>query len=261
LAQYYDAFEQLASNPKVSPHYAAFKDSDWLKDYSQTDKIKDYAKYQVLKSKYGEGIANQYLDRNIQNRVAEAQDGKWTGNTLKGLLTTAWSDLGSNVALFAHAGDFMNPERMGIWNQGKNPDKPIYDKKGNIVDYEKDDNWATNPAYWNNVYKYNTFSPDEIKVIEERGGISEDTNIRNYGYTPDFLSWDTAEEGFKQGGHVIAGIIETGLTGTAGKAIGWGGKVVLKGLGLSAKALNTASKVGAITNDILVSATTGLEGA
>lgn len=266
LSQYYNAFELMASNPKISPHYAAFKDSNWLKDYSYTDKIKDYAKYQVLKAQYGEGIANRYLDRSIQNRIAEAQDGKWTGNTLKGVLTTAWSDLGSNVALFAHAGDFLNAERMGIWNQGKDPDKPL-DKDGNItydpkkiVDYAKNDSWWTNPAYWNNVYKYNTFSPEEIKTIEERGGIAEDTNIREYGYTPDFFSWDTAEEGFKQGGHVVAGVVETGLTGGAGKAIGWGGKAILKGIGLSAKAMKTASKVGAITNDIMVTATTGLEG-
>lgn len=266
LSQYYNAFELMASNPKISPHYAAFKDSNWLKDYSYTDKIKDYAKYQVLKAQYGEGIANRYLDRSIQNRIAEAQDGKWTGNTLKGVLTTAWSDLGSNVALFAHAGDFLNAERMGIWNQGKDPDKPL-DKDGNItydpkkiVDYAKNDSWWTNPAYWNNVYKYNTFSPEEIKIIEERGGIAEDVNIREYGYTPDFFSWDTAEEGFKQGGHVVAGVVETGLTGGAGKAIGLGGKAILKGIGLSAKAMKTASKVGAITNDIMVTATTGLEG-
>ena len=251
-------FDKIAS--KNSGYYSGFKNSSWLKDYDDEDKLKDYAKYQVLKQKYGEGVAMQYLGRDIQNRIAEAQDGKFTGNTLKGILTTAWSDLGSNVALFANIKNWYDVDRMAIINQGKDPDKPIYDKKGNIVDYERNENIWTNPAYWNNVYKYNTFSPTEIKAIEERGGISTDVNVREYGYTPDFLSWDTVQEGFKQGGHVLAGIAETALTGGAGKMIGMGAKGVLKGIGLSAKAMQTASKAGNIINDALVVATTGLEG-
>ena len=259
LGSEYKDFDKLAS--KVSGHYAQFKNSKWLRDYSNEDKLKDYAKYQAIKQRYGEGVAMQYLANSIQNRVAEAQDGAFTGNTLKGVLTTTWSDLGSNIALFGNIRSWGSVERMAILNQGKDPDKPIYDKKGNIIDYEANDNIWTNPAYWNNVYKYNTFSPTEIKLIEERGGVSKDINVREYGYTPDFFSWDTVQEGFKQGGHVIAGIVETGLTGGAGKAIGWGTKAALKGVGLSAKAMQTASKVGAITNNIFVGATTGLEGA
>lgn len=258
IASWLKDFDKIAS--KNSGYYSGFKNSSWLKDYDDEDKLKDYAKYQVLKQKYGEGVAMQYLSRDIQDRIAEAQDGKFTGNTLKGILTTAWSDLGSNVALFANIKNWYDVDRMAIINQGKDPDKPIYDKKGNIVDYERNENIWTNPAYWNNVYKYNTFSPTEIKAIEERGGISTDVNVREYGYTPDFLSWDTVQEGFKQGGHVLAGIAETALTGGAGKMIGMGAKGVLKGIGLSAKAMQTASKAGNIINDALVMATTGLEG-
>lgn len=258
LAKTLNEFDKIASK---SSHYDAFKNSKWLRDYSNEDKLKDYSKYLALKSRYGEAVADQYLEMNMQNKVAEAQDGKWTGNTLKGIITTAWSDIGSNVALFANAGSLLNTDRMAILNQGKDPDKPIYDKKGNIVDYKENTNIWTNPAYWNNVYKYNTFSPTEIKAIQERGGVSEDVNVRAYGYVPDFLSWDTAEEGAKQSGHILAGITETALTGGTGKAIGWGSKAALKGIGLSAKAMQTASKLGTITNDIFVAATTGLEGA
>lgn len=258
LAKTLNDFDKIASS---SSHYTTFKNSKWLRDYSNEDKLKDYSKYLALKSRYGEAVANQYLEMNMQNKVAEAQDGKWTGNTLKGIITTAWSDIGSNVALFANAGSLLNTDRMAILNQGKDPDKPIYDKKGNIVDYKENTNIWTNPAYWNNVYKYNTFSPTEIKAIQERGGISEDVNIRTYGYVPDFLSWDTFEEGSKQSGHILAGVAETALTGGFGKTIGWAGKTALKGIGLSAKAMQTASKLGTITNDIFVAATTGLEGA
>lgn len=258
IASWLKDFDKIAS--KSTGYYSGFKNSSWLKDYDDENKLKDYAKYQALKQKYGEGVAMQYLGRDIQNRIAEAQDGKFTGNTLKGVLTTAWSDLGSNVALFANIKNWYDVDRMAIINQGKDPDKPIYDKKGNIVDYERNENIWTNPAYWNNVYKYNTFSPTEIKAIEERGGISTDVNVREYGYTPDFFSWDTVQEGFKQGGHVLAGIAETALTGGAGKIIGMGAKGVLKGVGLSAKAMQIASKTGNIINDALVMATTGLEG-
>nr|DAL35196.1 MAG TPA_asm: hypothetical protein [Bacteriophage sp.] len=255
IASWLKDFDKIAS--KSTGYYSGFKNSSWLKDYDDENKLKDYAKYQALKQKYGEGVAMQYLGRDIQNRIAEAQDGKFTGNTLKGILTTAWSDLGSNVALFANMKYWGDVDAMALINQGK---RPIYDKNGKIIGSEDNDNIWTNPAYWNNVYKYNTFSPTEIKAIEERGGISTDVNVREYGYTPDFLSWDTVQEGFKQGGHVLAGIAETALTGGTGKIIGMGAKGVLKGIGLSAKAMQTASKAGNIINDALVMATTGLEG-
>ena len=231
-----------------------------MKDYDDENKLKDYAKYQALKQKYGEGVALQYLDRDIQNRIAEAQDGKFTGNTLKGVLTTAWSDIGSDIALFANMKNWFDVDRMAIINQGKDPDKPIYDKKGNIIDYKRNDNIWTNPAYWNNVYKYNTFSPTEIKAIEERGGISTDVNIREYGYTPDFFSWDTVQEGFKQSGHFIEPLLTTALTGGAGRLVGMGTNAAMKGIGLSAKAMQTANKAGRVINDVLVGATTGLSG-
>jgi hypothetical protein len=251
-------FDKMAS--KNSNYYFKFKNSSWLKDYDDENKLKDYAKYQVLKQKYGEGVALQYLDRDIQNRIAEAQDGKFTGNTLKGVLTTAWSDIGSDIALFANMKNWYDVDRMAVINQGKDPDKPIYDKKGKIVDYKRNENIWTNPAYWNNVYKYNTFSPTEIKAIEEKGGISTDVNVREYGYTPDFFSWDTVQEGFKQSGHFIEPLLTTALTGGAGKLVGMGANAAMKGVGLSSKAMQTANKAGRVINDVLVGATTGLSG-
>lgn len=251
-------FDKIAS--KSTGYYSGFKNSSWLKDYDDENKLKDYAKYQALKQKYGEGVAMQYLGRDIQNRIAEAQDGKFTGNTLKGVLTTAWSDIGSDIALFANMKNWYDVDRMAIINQGKNPDKPIYNKQGKIVDYEKNDNIWTNPAYWNNVYKYNTFSPTEIKAIEERGGISTDVNVREYGYTPDFFSWDTVQEGFKQSGHFVEPLLTTALTGSAGRLVGMGANAAMKGAGLSAKAMQTANKAGRVINDVLVGATTGLSG-
>lgn len=258
IASWLKDFDKIAS--KNSNYYFKFKNSSWLKDYDDENKLKDYAKYQALKQKYGEGVAMQYLDRDIQNRIAEAQDGKFTGNTLKGVLTTAWSDIGSDIALFANMKNWYDVDRMAVINQGKDPDKPIYDKKGKIVDYKRNENIWTNPAYWNNVYKYNTFSPTEIKAIEEKGGISTDVNVREYGYTPDFFSWDTVQEGFKQSGHFIEPLLTTALTGGAGRLVGMGANAAMKGVGLSAKAMQTANKAGRVINDVLVGATTGLSG-
>ena len=248
-------FDKIAS--KSTGYYSGFKNSSWLKDYDDENKLKDYAKYQALKQKYGEGVAMQYLGRDIQNRIAEAQDGKFTGNTLKGVLTTAWSDIGSDIALFANMKYWGDVDAMALINQGK---RPIYDKNGKIIGSEDNDNIWTNPAYWNNVYKYNTFSPTEIKAIEERGGISTDVNVREYGYTPDFFSWDTVQEGFKQSGHFIEPLLTTALTGGAGRLVGMGANAAMKGVGLSAKAIQTANKAGRVLNDVLVGATTGLSG-
>lgn len=258
LARELKEFDQLAMNGGEG-FYATFKNSSWLKGYTNEDKLKDYAKYKALKERYGEGMAQTYLMRSMQDKVAEAQDGKWTGNTLKGLLTTAWSDFGANVSTLAHLG--AGVDRLAVLNQGKDPDKPIYDKRGNIIDYKEDENWFTNPAYWNNVYKYNTFSPTEIKAIQERGGVSEDINVRPYGYTPDFFSWDTFEEGFKQGGHVLEGVAETALLGGIGKAVGWTGKGLLGAMNASQKVMRGAAKAGKITNDLFVAASTGIAGA
>lgn len=264
LDKSYTEFDKWAT--ENSPYYQEFKNSKWLEGYSHEDRLKDYAKYQALASTYGEGMAKTYFDRTIQNKVAEAQDGKWTGNTLKKVATTTWSDLGSNIAVLSHLGE--SAERIAIWNQGKNPDKldynkPIKDRNGKVIgyDYADNDNLLTNPAYWNDVYKYNTFSPTEIKAINERGGVSEDVNVRAYGYTPDFLSWDTAEEGFAQVGNTIG---TWGLTyglGLAGKGLGLAGKMFMKAAGLSSKAMSRASKIGALTNDLVVGASTGISGA
>ena len=259
LAAQLEEFDKLANNPLVSPHYVTFKDGKWLKGYTAEDKLQDYAKYKALASTYGEQTAIDYLDRTIQNRVAKAQDGEWTGNTFKKLATTMWSDFGSNLAIYSHA--LESAERKGIWNQGKNPDRPIYNAQGEIVDYEDNEDIWNNPEYWSNVYKYNAFQPATIKAIKERGGISEDVNIRPYGHTPDFISWETAQESYAQLGHIAESIAESALLGGVGKVVGTAAKVGMKAAGATAKTMAKASKVGNITNDVFVIGSTGMTGA
>lgn len=283
LAQSYKDFDTLAT--KVSNHYAQFKDSKWLSDYSNTDKLKDYAKFMALEQKYGKGIAIQYLDHSIQNRVAKAQDGVWTGNTLKKIGTTFLSDLGSQVAMMSNADAFFNPEAMGLINQGLIPiyakDKngnTLHDKQGNpiIVGSKKNDNIWTNPAYWNDMYMYNTTDQHEMELIKQRGGISKYVNVNPYGYNPNehMLSWGTAQEAAAQSGHIFASLAETALLGGIGKGIGLAGKAVGEGAmmaaraaNVSAKVLNAMSKTGrvisktsGVANDILMNMAASMNG-
>lgn len=244
LKQSYDAFDKIAT--QYSPYYAQFKNSKWLKDYSNTDKLKDYAKFLALSQQYGDGVAITYLDRNMQNKVAKAQDWHITGNTLKGVATTMVSDLGSQIAMAKNVQNILDPKRMGIINQGLDPDKPIYaDDNKTIIGYEKNNNIWTNPAYWNDMYMYNTFSPTEIELIKQRGGVSKDINVREYGWQPNehFISWDTAYEGIKQGGHALAALLETGAGGVVGKTLGASAKFLGKGIMKGAGALNASGKV------------------
>lgn len=258
IAQSLKDFDKL--NDFKGSYYKTFKNSKWLEYYSEDDKLKDYAKYLALKEKYGEGVAKLYLQRGLQNRVAEAQDGKWTGNTLKKIFTKAYSGIGSDIALLSSFGQ--STERIALKNLGKDPDKPIYDKKtGKIIDYEDNNNLLTNPAYWNDVYKYNTFSPTAIKAIKENGGISEDVNVRYFGDTPDFLSWETAQEAAAMTGDFLGSWAISYLTGGVGKAAGLTGKMAMKGMGLSAKAIANASKVGTVLNDVAVSTAVAANGA
>lgn len=255
-AEYLDDFESLAD--KVSPYYQAFKDSRSLEDYSNIDKLQDLAKFEVLRAKYGEGVAKAYLDRTIQNRIAEDQDGRPTWNTLTSIFTTALADMGSNIAYFAHLAT--PQERMAIYHQGKNPDAPIYNDKGEIIDYEWNDDIWTNPAYWNNVSKFNELNPTEIKAIVERGGISDSVNVREFGHTPTFWSWETLQEGFKQGGHVLAFIADTYLTGKVGGLVGKAARTGLRAAGTSEKALATMGKVGTVAKDVTVPVVGSLSG-
>ena len=286
LAQSYKDFDTLAT--KASHYYAQFKDSRWLSDYSNTDKLKDYAKFMALEQKYGKGTAIQYLDRSMQNRVAKAQDGKWTGNTLKRVATTAISDLGSQVAMFGNADAFFDPQKMGIINQGLDPNSPIYakdkynniikDKHGKpiIVGYNKNNNIWTNPAYWNDMYMYNTTDQHEMELIKQRGGVSKYVNVNPYGYNPNehMLSWGTAQEAVAQSGHIFASLAETALLGGIGKGIGLAGKAVgetammaARAANTSAKVLNAMSKAGraisktsGVANDILMNMAASMNG-
>lgn len=274
LAQSYKDFDKLMA--KSSNFYAQFKNSEWLKDYSNDDRLKDYAKYLALANTYGEGMAIDYFNRSMQNRIAQKQDGKWTGNTLRKAVNTMWSDLGSQVAMmkgYVGKANF-DIDKIGLLNQGLDPDSPIYakdknnkilrDKNGKpvIIGYHKNKDKWSNPGYWNDVYMYNTTDPDEIAIIKQRGGVSPYVNVHEYGYNPNehFVSWDTAEEGFAQSGHLAASLIETALLGTVGKAAGALVGRGLSALGMGAETLGKISKVGKIAHDLVMEGTAAMNG-
>lgn len=272
LAQSYKDFDKLMA--KNSNYYAQFKNSKWLKDYSNDDRLKDYAKYLALAKTYGEGLALDYFNRSIQNRVAKAQDGKWTGNTLNKAVNTMISDLGSQVAMikgYAGKANF-DIDKIGLLNQGLDPDSPIYarDKNNNIikdkngkpiiVGYNKNKDIWSNPGYWNDVYMYNTTDQNEIALIKQRGGISPYVNVHEYGYNEHFLSWDTVEEGFAQSGHLAASLLETAAFGVVGKGVGYLAGNGLRALGVGAETLGKISKVGSKAHDLLIEGIASMNG-
>lgn len=251
LATSLNNFDVLAS--KASGYYAQFKHKSELADYSDTDKLKDYAKFMALSSKYGTGVALSYLDHSMQDRVAKAQDWKFTGNTLKRIFTTAWSDFGGKVAMMYNAstGNLFDAEKMGIINQGL---VPVYDKDGKIIGQKENTNIWTNPAYWNDVYMYNVYIPEAIRLIKERHGVSPDLNVREYGYNPNehFISWDTLYEGIAQTGHILDSVGETALLGGIGKIAGSAASATLKGLGMGAETLGRISKGAKLVNNAIM---------
>lgn len=251
LATSLNNFDVLAS--KASGYYAQFKHKSELADYSDTDKLKDYAKFMALSSKYGTGVALSYLDHSMQDRVAKAQDWKFTGNTLKRIFTTAWSDFGGKVAMMYNAstGNLFDAEKMGIINQGL---VPVYDKDGKIIGQKENTNIWTNPAYWNDVYMYNVYTPEAIRLIKERHGVSPDLNVREYGYNPNehFISWDTLYEGIAQTGHILDSVGETALLGGIGKIAGSAASATLKGLGMGAETLGRISKGAKLVNNAIM---------
>lgn len=262
LATSLNNFDVLAS--KASGYYAQFKHKSELADYSDTDKLKDYAKFMALSSKYGTGVALSYLDHSMQDRVAKAQDWKFTGNTLKRIFTTAWSDFGGKVAMMYNAstGNLFDAEKMGLINQGL---VPVYDKDGKIIGQKENTNIWTNPAYWNDVYMYNVYTPEAIRLIKERHGVSPDLNVREYGYNPNehFISWDTLYEGISQTGHILDSVVETALLGGIGKIAGSAAGAALKGLGMGAKTLGRVSKGAKLVNNAImdvVASTNGPQG-
>lgn len=255
LAKLTKDFDTIANS--TSPYYSQFKDSKWLRNYNNEDKLKDYAKLMALSQKYGDGVATAYLNRSMQNRVAKAQDWAFTGNTLMGVATTMVSDLGSQIAMINTLKYWDNPEILGKINQGYTPK---YDEKtGKFIGYVKNNDIWSNPAYWNDMYMYNTFSPTEIEIIKQKGGVSKNINVREYGWNPNehFLSFDTAYEGIKQGGHILAGLLESGAGGVvgraAGKMAGVAGQYIMRGAqmaNMSAKAMNALSKTGSVMSKV-----------
>lgn len=255
LAQTYKQMDKTFT--ALSNHYAQFKNSKWLKDYSNVDKLKDYAKYTALRQRYGDRIAASYLDRTIQNRVADAQNGKFTGNTLKKFTTNTISTIGMDYSQLRHTDDYFDLKNLdrniAVRNQGKDPNRPIWKNvngKMQIVDYQKDEDWFWSPAYWNDVYQFNTFDRNEIKTIKERGGVSPYLNIREYGHIPDFVSWETFQEAFAQSGNALGSYIATAPIDLVSGGVSKGISMALKAAGRSLATIKRVEQVMSTANKI-----------
>lgn len=223
-----DLFETVASGTKDMPgsaHYNMFKNRKELENLSLQDKKKILSTYYAI-AEAGDGMAAwQYLDHAIQTIVSENQS-TWDRivNSERGMLgiTSAYIPQGVMGVWTA----FMDEETKANFLQGK-------DK------YGKELEWWKNPLYWQGVNNYGTWDFNEIKYIQENGGISPYSWITKPGEEFDLLSFKTLDDINRQSGYLWGGMLEMLLFRGAGAV---GGKVI----GTTGKVANTLNKVGSI---------------
>lgn len=221
-------FETVASGTKDMPgsaHYNMFKDRKELENLSLQDKKKILSTYYAI-AETGDGMAAwQYLDYAIQTIVSKNQS-TWDRivNSERGMLgiTSAYIPQG----VMGVWTTFMDEETKTNFLQGK-------DK------YGKELEWWKNPLYWQGVNNYGTWDFNEIKYIQENGGISPYSWITKPGEEFNLLSFKTLDDINRQSGYLWGGMLEMFLFRGAGAL---GGKVI----GTTGKVANTLNKVGNI---------------
>lgn len=225
-----DLFETVASGTKDMPgsaHYNMFKDRKELENLSLQDKKKILSTYYAI-AETGDGMAAwQYLDHAIQTIVSENQS-TWDRivNSERGMagITSAYIP----QSLMGVATIFMDKDTKNNFLQGK-------DKYGNELE------WWRNPLYWQGVNQYGTWDFNEIKFIQENGGISPYSWVTKPGEELDLLSFKTLDDINRQSGYLWGGIIEQYMLGKVGKGLG---KVT--GTGKVGNVLNKVGNIGSL---------------
>lgn len=220
-------FENIAGGTKDMPgsaYYKSFKDRKELENLSLQDKKRILSRYYAI-AESGDGLAAwQYLDHAIQSIVSENQS-TWDRivNSERGMagITSAYIP----QSLMGVSTIFMDEATKINFLQGK-------DKYGNELE------WWRNPLYWQGVNQYGTWDFNEIKFIQENGGISPYSWVTKPGEELNLLSWRTLDEVNRQSGYLWGGIIEQFLLNKVGGKIS--GKLGTGKIG------NTFNKVGSV---------------
>lgn len=205
--------------------YNALKDTKRFKDFSASDKLKEYATWQVLANKYGVTDAISNLETSMMDYANDHETaGDW------------WTDVGINVAVGGIA-NIMNKvnavsnivteatqgrEALAYKLQGKNADgseRVQHEDNGvfSIFNWFKD-NWD-NPYYWSKVDEYNTLDPLQIAEFDANGGISPMVTVRPPDEVVPFFSTETLKEALKMTKFIWSDYLTGRLLGDANEAL------------------------------------------
>lgn len=149
-----------------SRYYNVFKDSKWLEDLSEKEKLEYFSKYQAIANKYGLADAIYYLDSELQKRIADKQN--WFTATYK----TAWQTTVTGVV----------PDMIKTFLSAP----ALFMDEKNAANYLQE-----NTKYFDDVSKYGTWDTDLINEAEANGGISQRKIVWNKDQENSWISGKT----------------------------------------------------------------------
>ena len=193
-----------------SRYYNVFKDSKWLEDLSEKDKLEYFSKYQAIANKYGLADAIYYLDSELQKRIADKQN--WFTATYK----TGWQTTVTGVV----------PDMIKTVLSAP----ALFMDENNAADYLQ-----KCVKYFDDVSKYGTWDTDLINEAEANGGISQRKIVWNKDQENSWVSGKTFVDIAEQSKWMI----ELGLSTYFGSGVF---NMINKTLNTSNKVLNTIVK-------------------
>lgn len=193
-----------------SRYYNVFKDSKWLEDLSEREKLEYFSKYQAIANKYGLADAIYYLDSELQKRIADKQN--WFTATYK----TAWQTTVTGVL----------PDMI----------KTFVSAPALFMDEKEAANYLREyTKYFDDVSKYGTWKTDLINEAEANGGISQRKIVWNKDQENSWISGKTFVDVAEQSKWMM----ELGLSVYFGTGVF---NMMNKTLSTSNKVLNTIVK-------------------
>jgi hypothetical protein len=178
---------------KISPYYRKYSGTDYI-TFTPNDWAKIYADYNARKDVYGEQQANEWLQGQIQDNVANNQGVlEKYGNAFLGL---GASTAGALVSVFGNlvggakylAGEGYETEGLNGWQNFVN----------NVMDNEI-------TRYGDDIVKYGSWRPEQIKRSKTLyGGISNIPILATEKQQREIFNVNTIPEALAQGGFTAA---------------------------------------------------------
>jgi len=230
--------------------YNALKDTNRFKNFSASDKLREYVTWQVLANKYGVTDAISNLETSMMDYANEHENfGNWITdvglNVTLGGIANIMNKVNAVGNLITEA--WYGSEALAYKLSGKNidgTDREQHEDNGvfSIFNWFSD-NWD-NPYYWSKVDEYNTLDPLQIAEFDANGGISPMVTVRPPDEVVPFFSTETLKEALKMSKFVWSDYLTGRLLGGMSSAA-TAGATKIGGLGFG-KVVNTAGAIGTV---------------